>query len=138
MHTQKLLNVPLQGEHGEREARLREEGEAATKELGTSEAKLEETQRSLIIATNRCEALYAESDTLRAELGEALGRLGQLSACARDQMGLARGLKQERNRALDGEERGRRGEAIKVPFCPLQEKFHTFVSRGLRNIPEAP
>jgi hypothetical protein len=29
-------------------------------------------------------------------------------------------------------------EAINCPFCPLQEKFHTFVLRGLRNIPEAP
>ena len=29
-------------------------------------------------------------------------------------------------------------EAINTPFCPLQEKFHTFVSRGLRNISEAP
>jgi hypothetical protein len=29
-------------------------------------------------------------------------------------------------------------EAINTPFCPLQEKFHTFVLRGLRNISEAP
>jgi hypothetical protein len=28
--------------------------------------------------------------------------------------------------------------AINTPFCPLQEKFHTFVLRGLRNISEAP
>ena len=29
-------------------------------------------------------------------------------------------------------------EAINTPFRPLQEKFHTFVLRGLRNISEAP
>ena len=29
-------------------------------------------------------------------------------------------------------------EVINTPFCPLQEKFHTFVLRGLRNISEAP
>jgi hypothetical protein len=29
-------------------------------------------------------------------------------------------------------------EAINRLFCPLQEKFHTFVLRGLRNISEAP
>jgi hypothetical protein len=29
-------------------------------------------------------------------------------------------------------------EAINAPFCPLQEKFHTFVLRGLWNISEAP
>ena len=29
-------------------------------------------------------------------------------------------------------------EAVNAPFCRLQEKFHTFVSRGLRNISEAP
>jgi hypothetical protein len=29
-------------------------------------------------------------------------------------------------------------EARHTPFCPLQEKFHTFVLRGLRNISEAP
>jgi hypothetical protein len=29
-------------------------------------------------------------------------------------------------------------EAINTPFCPLQEKFHPFVLRGLRNISEAP
>ena len=29
-------------------------------------------------------------------------------------------------------------EAINVSFCPLQEKFHTFDLRGLRNISEAP
>ena len=29
-------------------------------------------------------------------------------------------------------------EAINTPFCPLQEKFHTVVFRGLRNISEAP
>jgi hypothetical protein len=29
-------------------------------------------------------------------------------------------------------------EAINTPFCPLQEKFHAFVLRGLRNISEAP
>ena len=29
-------------------------------------------------------------------------------------------------------------EAINTPFCPLQEKFRTFVLRGLRNISEAP
>ena len=29
-------------------------------------------------------------------------------------------------------------EVINIPFCPLQEKFHTFVLRGLRNISEAP
>jgi hypothetical protein len=28
-------------------------------------------------------------------------------------------------------------EAINTPFCALQEKFHTFVLRGLRNISEA-
>ena len=33
---------------------------------------------------------------------------------------------------------GGREEAINTPFCPLQENFHTFVSRGLRNISEAP
>ena len=31
-----------------------------------------------------------------------------------------------------------REEAINTPFCPLQEKFNTFVLRGLRNISEAP
>jgi hypothetical protein len=31
-----------------------------------------------------------------------------------------------------------REEAINTAFCPLQEKFHTFVLRGLRNISEAP
>ena len=29
-------------------------------------------------------------------------------------------------------------EAINTPVCPLQEKFHTFIFRGLRNISEAP
>ena len=29
-------------------------------------------------------------------------------------------------------------EAINTPFCTLQEIFHTFVLRGLRNISEAP
>jgi hypothetical protein len=29
-------------------------------------------------------------------------------------------------------------EARNTPFCPLQEKFHTFVVRGLSNISEAP
>jgi hypothetical protein len=29
-------------------------------------------------------------------------------------------------------------EAINRLFCPSQEKFHTFVLRGLRNISEAP
>ena len=29
-------------------------------------------------------------------------------------------------------------EAINTSFCPLQEKSHTFVLRGLRNISEAP
>jgi hypothetical protein len=29
-------------------------------------------------------------------------------------------------------------EAINTPFCPLQEKSHTFVLRGLSNISEAP
>ena len=29
-------------------------------------------------------------------------------------------------------------EAINTSFCPSQEKFHTFVLRGLRNISEAP
>jgi hypothetical protein len=29
-------------------------------------------------------------------------------------------------------------EPINTPFCPLQEKFRTFVLRGLRNISEAP
>ena len=29
-------------------------------------------------------------------------------------------------------------EAMNAPFCPLQEKFHIFVLRGLRNISEAP
>jgi hypothetical protein len=33
---------------------------------------------------------------------------------------------------------GQSKEAINTPFCPLQEKFHTFVLRGLRNISEAP
>jgi hypothetical protein len=31
-----------------------------------------------------------------------------------------------------------REEAINTPFCSLQEKFHTFVFRGLSNISEAP
>ena len=29
-------------------------------------------------------------------------------------------------------------EVINTPFCPYQEKFHTFVLRGVRNISEAP
>ena len=29
-------------------------------------------------------------------------------------------------------------EAINTPFCSLQEKFRTFVLRGLRNISDAP
>jgi hypothetical protein len=29
-------------------------------------------------------------------------------------------------------------EAINTPFCPVHEKFHTFVLRGLKNISEAP
>jgi beta-galactosidase GanA len=29
-------------------------------------------------------------------------------------------------------------EAINTPFCPSQEKFHTDVLRGFRNISEAP
>ena len=29
-------------------------------------------------------------------------------------------------------------EAINTSFCPLQERCHTFVLRGLRNISEAP
>ena len=29
-------------------------------------------------------------------------------------------------------------EGINTPFCPLEEKFRTFVLRGLRNISEAP
>jgi hypothetical protein len=29
-------------------------------------------------------------------------------------------------------------EARNTPLCPSQEKFHTFVLRGLRNISEAP
>jgi hypothetical protein len=29
-------------------------------------------------------------------------------------------------------------EVINTSFCPLQEKFHTFVLLGLRNISEAP
>ena len=29
-------------------------------------------------------------------------------------------------------------EATNTPFCALQEKFHTFVLRGLRNISEPP
>ena len=33
---------------------------------------------------------------------------------------------------------GEAEEAINTPFCPLQEKFHTFVLRVLRNISEAP
>ena len=34
--------------------------------------------------------------------------------------------------------RERLEEGINTPFCPLQKKFHNFVSRGLRNISEAP
>ena len=33
---------------------------------------------------------------------------------------------------------GEAEEAINTPFCPLREKTHTFVLRGLRNISEAP
>ena len=29
-------------------------------------------------------------------------------------------------------------EARNTPFCPSQEKFHTVVLRGVRNISEAP
>jgi hypothetical protein len=29
-------------------------------------------------------------------------------------------------------------EVINTPFCPLQEKFHTFVLRGLRNVSVSP
>ena len=29
-------------------------------------------------------------------------------------------------------------EAINTPSCPLQDKFHTFALRGLRNMSEAP
>ena len=29
-------------------------------------------------------------------------------------------------------------EEINTPVCPLQDKFHTFVLRGLRNISEDP
>jgi hypothetical protein len=35
-------------------------------------------------------------------------------------------------------ERAAGEEAINTTFCPLQEKFHTFVLRGLRNIYAAP
>ena len=35
-------------------------------------------------------------------------------------------------------QRRKREEAIKRLFCPLLEKFHTSVLRGLRNICEAP
>ena len=30
------------------------------------------------------------------------------------------------------------GGVMNTPFCPSQEKFHTVVLRGLRNISEAP
>ena len=37
-----------------------------------------------------------------------------------------------------GADRALAEEARNIQFCPLQEKFHTFVLRGLRNISEAP
>ena len=38
----------------------------------------------------------------------------------------------------DKDEANKDEEAINTPFCPLQEKFHAFVLRGLINISEAP
>ena len=52
-----------------------------------------------------------------------------------------RGPERQQRRARGPRQRPARaaGEEVRnTPFCPLQEKFHTFVLRGLRNISEAP
>jgi hypothetical protein len=76
-------------------------------------------------------ARFVELEVIERQRRES----GFLATKVRD-LGRGESLQYRKNTQLSGT--GRVEEAINSPFSPLQETFHTFVLRGLRNIPEAP